>query len=402
MSGDDTRVSDLAALLSGARTQSAASSGRLLVPDGDGVIFFGGGLPDPALWPTEAIATRLVELLHQPDADLLGYSHGAGDLQLRDAIARHFSTRERTSVAAEQIVVTNGSSGALALLAVALIEPGDVVVAEALTYPGALATFRQMGADVAPVPVGTEGIDCDALESELARLQHAGARVKMIYTIATCQSPTGSVLAATNRWRLAEIADRYDVLIVQDATYADIRFTDDFPSELITIAPQRTVHVGSFSKTLAPGLRLGWAAGPPAIVDVLARIRTDLGTSRLVQRTVARLITGGEFDAQLQRARSWYRDKRDVLLDALTLHCGELASWAVPRGGFFVWLQWTSAEPSRVRDECARQRVGAFGAPYFSVAGAAPPGLRLAYGELANHELVEGARRLGSAIRAAS
>lgn len=389
-------------LLSVARTQPAAMSARLVAPVATDTIYFGGGLPDPAMHPTDAMTRLFTELLAAPQDQLLGYCHGAGDDDLRLAIAERFSAREGSSLSPDQIVVTNGSSGALSLLAVALIDPGDVVLCEAFTYPGVLATFRQMGARIVPVPMDSNGICPGELNAVLAQLDRAGARVKMLYTIATCQSPTGTVLSEQRRREIIAIADRFDIVIVQDATYADIRFDDHFPPELITLAPHRTVHVASFSKTLAPGLRMGWVAGPRAITDVLAQMRTDLGTSRLVQRMVARLITDGEFDLHLRRGNDWYRQKRDVVLDALTASCAAHGAWQVPIGGFFVWLVLDRVDIGAVEAAAAQHGVGFFSASYFSAGGADVPGIRLAYGELDLSQLAEGIARLGRAIVAAA
>ena len=389
---------DLVGMLSAARTQPAAMSARLVAPVAIDTIFFGGGLPDPTMHPTDAMTRLFTELLAAPQDRLLGYCHGAGDDDLRLAIAQRFSARESSSISPDQIVVTNGSSGALSLLAVALIDPGDVVLCEALTYPGVLATFRQMGARIVPVAMDGDGICPGELSALLAQLDREGARVKMLYTIATCQSPTGTVLSEQRRREVIEIADRYDIMIVQDATYADIRFDDRFPPELITLAPHRTVHVASFSKTLAPGLRMGWIAGPPAITDVLAQMRTDLGTSRLMQRMVARLITDGEFDRHLLHVNTWYREKRDVVLDALAGSCAANGSWQVPAGGFFVWLLLDQVDIGAVEAAAAQHGVGFFAASYFNDGGADIPGIRLAYGELDPAQLAEGIARLGRAI----
>jgi len=377
-------------------------SARLVAPVAEDTIFFGGGLPDPTMHPTDAMTRLLTELLAAPEAQLLGYCHGAGDDDLRVAIAQRFSARERSDVSPDQIVVTNGSSGALSLLAAALIDPGDVVLCEALTYPGVLATFRQMGARIVAVPLDGDGMCPGELAAMLTQLRSERARVKMLYTIATCQSPTGTVLNEQRRREIIDIVDRFDILIVQDATYADIRFDNPFPPELITLAPQRTVHVASFSKTLAPGLRMGWAAGPPAIIDVLAQMRTDLGTSRLVQRMVARLIAEGDLDRHLFHVNAWYRQKRDVVLDALAASCGAHGSWNVPAGGFFVWLVLHRAGLDAVEAAGAQHGVGFFPAPYFSAGGTNVPGIRLAYGELDRGQLTERVHRLGRAIAAAT
>jgi DNA-binding transcriptional MocR family regulator len=387
-----------------ARTRTSADampSRAMAVPTSD-TIFFGGGLPDPRRHPTESLSTFLGELLSTRDAASLSYSYGRGDPELRHEIARRATERGSVEVTPSQVVVTNGSSGALALTALALIEAGDVVLCEELTYPAAISTFRQMGARVVPIAIDGDGMCTDQLDATMARLARDGARLKLVYTIATCHSPTGTTLHDARRRELVDLAERYDVVLVQDATYADIWFADHRAPELFELAPHRTIHVGSFSKTVAPGIRLGWATAPSTVADVMQQVRTDLGTSPLLQRAVARFVASGEFESHVIDGNAHYRRKRDVLLDELNASCRDAAEWDAPDGGFFVWLRLREASVRAVEAEAARHDVGFLSAPYFSAGDCTTQGIRLAYGELSAEQIVEGVARLRQVFEASA
>ncbi|MET0146964.1 MAG: PLP-dependent aminotransferase family protein [Ilumatobacteraceae bacterium] len=361
-------------------------------------IAFHGGLPDPTL--QAQLQQELVDLIGRPQPGILSYGDPRGDQRLRSAIATRMTARAHRPFTPERIVVSNGSAGGLALVAAALIAPGDVVVAEELTYPGALAIFRDRGARVVPMPLDAGGLDVDALAREILG---AGVVPRLVYTIADPQSPTGTALATDRRRRLVELAERHDFLVVQDDTYGELRYSATVRPLLAELGGDRVVHVGSFSKTLAPGLRLGWVAACADVAAAIARRRLDLGSPVALQRAVAALLEDG-FDARLAVLGDFYRAKRDELLAALDEHCIGSGTWSVPDAGFFVWFTPAGAA---VDDVVAHGSAAADGgvtflsASYFAVDRGHPPGLRLAFGELASGDLREGARRLGRAVEAA-
>jgi 2-aminoadipate transaminase len=355
-----------------------------------GRILFGGGLPDAGLRP--ALAGLVDAVLHdEPHA----YSYGGewGHEGLRQEVAARLNRRAGSSLTAANVVLTNGCAGALELVARALVEPGTVVVTEALTYPGALAIFRASGARIVTVPVDEHGMDVDALSAVVD-----ADRPALVYTIATHHSPTGTTLRADRRTQLLALAERGGFTVIQDDTYGEIRFTDDAPAPLIGGQSERVIHLGSFSKTLAPGLRLGWIAAPEAVCHAVVGRRTDLGSPLALQGAVARFLADGRFDEHLSRITAAYRTKRDVLLDALARHGSGLGTWTVPAGGFFSWFVLATGDVDQLTPLAAEEGVGFLAGPYFSAGEPMARGIRLAYGELAADELGEGVRRLPRAI----
>jgi 2-aminoadipate transaminase len=359
-----------------------------------GMILFGGGLPDPLTHPAEDLGRLLQAVLADPgERGALGYGYEQGDAGLRALVA----ARHGAGLSAEDVVLTNGSAGGIGLVATALIDPGDTVIAEAATYPGALKAFRQMGAQVASAPMDAEGLDPAGLAGVLERLKRAGRRAKFIYTIATCHNPTATTLSLERRREVLRLAERHELLVVDDATYAPIRFGDT-PPDFIALDRERTIHLGSFSKTIAPGLRLGWAAAPRNVAAALAAVRTDLGTSPLLQRVVARYLTEG-FEPHLAEIIAHYRRKRDVMLAGLDRHCREVAEWQAPSGGFFVWLKLRHGDERDALDTAEAEKVSFIPGSYFAAEPSIMPGrLRLSYGEIAENDIDEGLRRLGRAL----
>lgn len=367
---------------------------RIGSPD---MIMFGGGLPDPALHPAAELRKLFDQILAANEGGVLGYGYEQGDAGLREIIAnRH--REQGGSPSANGIVLTNGSAGGIGLVAATLIDPGDVVIAEAATYPGALKAFRQMGAEIAATSIDTDGLDPEGLERVLDELRRNGRRAKFLYTIPTCHNPTATILSLERRQAVADLAERQDLLIVEDATYGDIRFGPT-PPPFIALAPERTIHLGSFSKTIAPGLRVGWAAAPDEIAAGLARMRTDLGISPLLQRVVARFIESGTFAPHLARVTGHYRRKRDTMLQSLERHCREVADWDAPEGGFFVWLTLRHGEVRRALDAAEEEKVSFIPGTYFAAEpGACARSLRLSYGEIPEERIDEGLHRLGKAL----
>jgi DNA-binding transcriptional MocR family regulator len=360
-----------------------------------GMIQFGGGLPDPLTHPSRDLSQLLQDVLADPaERWALGYGYEQGDAGLCAIVAE----RHGAGLGAENVVVTNGSAGGIGLVATALLDPGDVVLTEAATYPGALKAFRQMGAQVAPVPIDDEGLDPAGMADALASLARDGRRAKLLYTIASCQNPTATTLPLARRRQVLDIAASHGLLVVEDATYADIRF-DPAPPSFLALDPRRVIHLGSFSKTIAPGLRMGWTAAPAEIASALAQVRTDLGTSPLLQRVVARYIGEDHFAPHLADITAHYRRKHDVMLAALGRHCGEVAEWQAPSGGFFVWLTLKHGDVRAALDTAEAENVSFIPGGYFAVEpGTLDRHLRLSYGEVAEGAIDEGVARLARAL----
>ncbi len=361
-------------------------------------IVFGGGLPDPVTHPVADLGALMAEILAANDQAVMGYGFStAGDVMLREFIA----ARAGAGMGADNIVLTNGSSGAIGLAALTLLEPGDVVVCEAVTYVGALKAFMQMGAEIEIAPMDAGGLDPEGLAEALERVRAQGRRVKLIYTIPTNQNPTGATLSLERRLQVLRLAEGAGALVLQDDTYGGIRFTAA-PPPLIALAPDRAIHLGSFSKTIAPALRVGWAAASPEIAGAMARSRVDLGVSHINQRVVARFIDDGRFDRHVAAATALYARKRDLMLRALERHCGKLAQWNTPEGGFFLWLKLTGADAEAVLTAGEHEKVAFLPGPFFSARTPFRNHLRLSYGQVAEGDIEDGIARLARALAAAA
>ena len=380
-----------------ARTRDVVWPSRNLTAP-PGTIFFSGGTPDPAHYPMGVLTELLPDVLREDDAAAMTYVPEPGYAGLREVLAARHSERDGVDLDPAQIAITNGTAGALVMAAAAFLEPGDVVIVDRLTYHGALLTFRLAGASVIGVPLDDDGLRADALEELLTDLQASGQRVKLVYTIPGCQSPTGRLMPAARRLQLADLARRFGVVLLYDDTYGELRYEDGFPPSLLAYAPERTMHLGSFSKTIAPGLRVGWTAAPPNVTAALTSIRTDLGTTAIMQRLVARFIEGGYYDAHLAQVNPFYRDKRDVMVEALEEHCAPYCTWHVPPGGFFIWLEFPHDTVPQLEQLGLDERVAFFGGHHFSVDEPERSGLRLAFGQLSVDDIREGIGRLGRAM----
>ena len=380
-----------------ARTRDVVWPSRNLTAP-PGTIFFSGGTPDPAHYPLGVLTELLPDVLREDEAAAMTYVPEPGYAGLREVLAARHSEHDGVDVDPAQIAITNGTAGALVMAAAAFLEPGDVVIVDRLTYHGALLTFRLAGATVIGAPLDDDGLRADALEELLTDLQTSGRRVKLVYTIPGCQSPTGRLMPDARRRQLADLARRFGVVLLYDDTYGELRYEDGFPPSLLAYAPERTMHLGSFSKTIAPGLRVGWTAAPPNVTAALTSIRTDLGTTAIMQRLVARFIEGGYYDAHLAQVNPFYRDKRDVMVEALEKHCAPYCTWRVPPGGFFIWLEFPDDTVPELEQLGLDERVAFFGGQHFSVDEPERAGLRLAFGQLSVDDIREGIARLGRAM----
>lgn len=328
----------------------------------EGTIGLHGGVPGAAALPLAGLSAAFAEELADPAAPSLRYSVPLGIPELREWIARDEGTSP------ERVAVTNGALHALALVFDALLDAGDLVLVENPTYPLVLTLLRQRRVEVRPVATGTEGIDLDDLEAVL----RAGARPKLLYTIPDFQNPTGSSQPGASRRRLVELAERYGFLVLSDDPYRKLEFSGN-PSPDIDLASEHVLHVNTFSKTLGPGLRLGWIAGPEWLIGAVldARRDSDQHTSLVVQRGVHRFLASGGLDDSLVHSRKVLRERHDVLVAAVADELAGVVELTAARGGIFVW--------GRVLDpaidlekalEAARQNAVDFPlGRYFSAAG---------------------------------
>ncbi|MGX9888456.1 aminotransferase-like domain-containing protein [Streptomyces sp. NPDC002276] len=363
------------------------------------VINFAGGLPAPELFDATGIAAAYQAVLTETPARALQYATTEGEPVLRAALAGRTSVRGLPTDA-DDLLVTTGSQQALSLLATALLEPGDVVLVERPCYLAALQVFAFAGARIVAVPGDEEGIDPEALDELVVR-----ERPKLFYTVPTFQNPTGRTLPAARRAAVAAVAARRGLWIVEDDPYGELRFEGERLPWIAAHegAADRTVLLGSFSKVMAPGLRLGWLRAPRDLLRacVVAKQAADLHTPTVNQLAAARYLADNDLDAHVAGVAAVYRERRDAMLGGLANSLPEGSSWERPEGGMFLWARLPeSYDTTELLARVVRQDVAYVpGAPFY----AGEPDrstMRLCFVTQTPGEIREGLRRLGEGLRA--
>ncbi|MEU5596896.1 PLP-dependent aminotransferase family protein [Streptomyces sp. NPDC020298] len=362
------------------------------------VINFAGGLPAPELFDTEGIAQAYRAVLTELPARALQYSTTEGEPALRTTLAARTAARGLPTDP-DDILVTTGSQQALSLLATALLEPGDTVLVEDPCYLAALQAFRFAGARILPVPSDAHGVDPEALAQLVAR-----ERPKLLYTVPTFQNPTGRTMPAARRAAVADIAARRGLWIIEDDPYGELRFEGERVPWIATYpgGADRTVLLGSFSKVMAPGLRLGWLRAPAELrrACAIAKQAADLHTPTVNQLAAARYLADNDLDAHVARVAGAYRDRRDAMLAGLPHALPDGSTWNRPEGGMFLWARLpepydtTALLPGVVRHDVAYVPGAPFhtGEPDRST-------LRLCFVTQTPEEITEGLRRLAKGLR---
>lgn len=326
---------DTAALLSGsgARVSPAGGFGPAAADIPADAIRLLGGVPANEALPVAQLDRAFAATLRTPatSAAALQYSTAPGIESLRDWVA----AREGTT--ADRVIVTNGALHGLSLVFAALLDPGDVVAVESPTFPLTLRLLGHYGAQPVAVPVSRDGLDLDAFEQRL----RDGLRPKLLYSIPDFQNPTGTTLAPADRARAVALGERYGFVVLSDNPYRDLRFAGETVADL-SLDSDATVRVNTFSKTLGPGLRLGWLAAPPWLLPALTRLRanTDQHSGLLTQTAVAHLLhTPDTVDDILTAARALYRERAGALSEALRAELSGTVDFDEPEGGIFLWAR---------------------------------------------------------------
>jgi 2-aminoadipate transaminase len=303
------------------------------------IVSLAGGMPFVSALPMDDIGELMADVIARRGAEALQYGSAQGDPGLREQICRVMAL-EGIDAHPDDVVVTVGSQQALDLLGRIMLDPGDVVVTEAPTYVTAIATFSAYQAEIAQVPMDADGVVPEALAERLAAAKARGRKVKLFYTVPTFQNPAGVTLSLERRRRVLDICNQAGVLVVEDNPYGLLAFDGEPVRALRADAADDVVYLGSFSKTLAPGLRVGWALAPPAVRDrlVLAAESAMLSHSAFAQLAVERYLATQPWAEQLKDFRELYRDRRDAMLSALASYMPDGVSWTRPGGGFFVWV----------------------------------------------------------------
>ncbi len=362
-----------------------------------GLIPLSVGYPSAELFPFEAIRRGLADALQGEDSRALQYTDIAG---LPDLVEQLAALSELRGAAEDpsDIVVTTGARQGLTLAARAVLRPGDAVACEAPTFMGVLESVRLMGTRVLPVPMDEQGLDLDALESLLGR-----ERIRFLAVQTRCHNPTGADLSPARRARLLELARRHGFFILEDGVYGDLRFEGDDPGPLRGESRGHVIYIDSLSKTVGGGLRIGWiaASGPVRDRILYEKRADDMHSATLTQLAMARFLAAGQYPGHIERARDFYRERRDALLEASAKHLRGLAEPVTePTGGGHLWLTLElPLDESELMTEAVRNGVTFVPGAAMLPEASHLTHLRLSFGFLDPDKLAEGTKRLGRAIR---
>jgi 2-aminoadipate transaminase len=368
-----------------------------------GVIELSAGEPDPALLPAGLIQAAAERVLDTYGPGALAYGGRPGPLPLRAALAARISAREGRLIGPDEVYVTGGNSQALELVLTVFTRPGDVVLVEAPTYNLALGTMRDHPVELVGVALDEAGLDVGALEARLTQLKTAGRIPRFLYTIPTFHNPTGACLAGTRRRRLLELALEHELIVVEDDVYRELAYDHAAPAALWAADPAAPViRLGSFSKSLAPGLRVGWLTARADLLqrfDAAGMLDSGGNVTQFAACIVAALLAGGGYDEHTAALRTAYTARRDVLAAGLREHLPPGCRFATPGGGFFIWVELPAGVRSRELLPVAEAHGVSFvpGGGFF--ADDDDGHLRLSFCLYGEAELAEAARRLGAALR---
>lgn len=387
------------------RMESSAIRELLKLTEKPDIISFGGGLPAPDVFPVEEFNAACNRVLHSHGGMALQYSTTEGYLPLREMIARH-SARYGIKITAENVLITSGSQQALDLLGKIFIDPGDRILVESPTYLAAIQAWNAYGAEFISVPVDTDGMKTDYLEEALR------AGPKFIYVLPNFQNPTGVTLSLERRQKLIELADQYGVPIVEDDPYGQLRYEGDHLPSIVVLDSQfrddttpcyrgNVIYLSTFSKTLAPGIRLGWVVAPPEVISKLVQAKqgADLHTATFNQMVAFEVSRGGFLDRHVQEIREVYGRRRDLMMAAMEREFPSEVSWTHPQGGLFIWGTLPAYMDAKdLLKTCLERKVAFVPGEPFHPTGGGKNTMRINFSNATHEEIETGIQRLGISI----
>lgn len=391
------------------RTQRMSSSAireLLKLTEQPDIISFAGGLPAPEVFPVDEFEHACKKVLSDFGALALQYSTTEGYLPLREMIARH-TERYGIKVTPDNILITSGSQQALDLIGKIFINPGDRILVEEPTYLGALQAWNAYGAQYVSVPMDDHGMVTDALEEALR------TGPKFIYVLPNFQNPTGVTLSLERRKKLIALADRYGVPIIEDDPYGQLRYEGEHLPSVVWLDSQyrdngdycyrgNVIYLSTFSKILAPGLRLAWVVAPPEVIRKLVQAKqgADLHTATFNQYVAYEISHGGFLDRHIWMIRRIYGERRNLMLDAMDEYFPASVSWTRPEGGLFLWGTLPEGLNSADVLKVAVEKKVAFvpGAPFYPLGGGENT-MRINFSNASHENILEGVTRLGNVLK---
>ena len=372
----------------------------LLLGADPSIITFGGGYPDATLFPLEELEAVFSRAIIEHGRDALQYTVSNGSPRLRAQIAGRMAN-EGVSCTADNVLILQGGQQGLDLAAKLLVNSGDVIITEDPTFLGGLIAFNPCEPKYVAVPMDHEGMDTDALEEAL----QANPGTKFIYTIPDFQNPTGVTMSLPRRRHLIALANRYDVMVLEDGPYRETRFEGTSPPTIKSLDTEgRVIYLGSFSKILAPGLRLGWAVASDDIIERLGllKLAADTQCSTLNMAAVSLYLESYDIESHIESIRKTYRHKKDLMLDTIRAQFPEEVSFTDPHGGLFTWLTFPQGFDTEIfmRDHALPRAKVAYvpGATFFPV-HPRPNHARVSYSTQSDERIVEGISALGAALK---
>jgi 2-aminoadipate transaminase len=366
------------------------------------IISFAGGLPAPDTFPIEDLKKIVTQVLDDNPSSALQYSATEGITELRQLITDSYKA-EGANIDINNVVITTASQQGLDLLGKIFINRGDKVLVGLPSYLGGLGAFNAYGADMLGIEFDDHGMRSDKLEQQLAELKAKGEKPKFIYIIPDFQNPAGITMPDYRRLEIIELAKKYDVLIVEDSPYRELRFEGEPQTRMCAL--DQTGHVitlGTFSKIFVPGFRIGWLVADAAVADkfVVAKQSTDLCTSAFVQNVAAKYVSGGYFEKNLKTTIDSYREKRDVMLKGFEEHMPEGVTWTKPEGGLFLFVtlpEYMDAE--KLFKIAVKNNVAFVLGSVFHCNGAGKNTMRINFSYVSIEKNIEGVKRLAEVIK---
>lgn len=365
------------------------------------VISLAGGLPDTSTFPPQSFAAQMTRIAQESAAEALQYGPTEGFEETKDCILEVMGA-EGMLPDPDDIIVTTGGQQAIDLICKAVIDPGDVIICEAPTYPGALSVFSSYQADVVQVECDEDGMRVEQLERLLADLRTEGRRLKFIYSVPSFQNPAGVTMSLERRHQLVELARAEELLVVEDSPYGLLRYEGEPMPPLYQLdGGDFVIYVGTFSKILSPGIRLGWMVAPPPIMEkvVLGKQAADLCTSTLTQYFVREYFAERRWQRYIDDLVEIYRGRRDTMLEALRTYFPAEATWTEPEGGLFIWATLPDyIDTSDLLAKALRADVAFVPGQAAYLDGRGGRSMRLNFSGVGDEEIREGVRRIGKVI----
>ncbi len=367
-----------------------------------GMISLAGGLPNPKAFPLESIHECIEQVFDQDIESALQYGTTEGLPELREAIAERMTETRGIECDLQDVIITNGAQQAISFVAFNLLNPGDTYITGVPAYLAALQTFHAFEANCEAIPLEDDGLDLQSLHRNIVRLIRTGILPKFIYTVPNFENPSGVTMSLSKRQQLLEIASKFDLLIVEDDPYGELRFEGKTIPPIKSLDTKgRVIYISTFSKILAPGFRLGWVVASKEILKkfVLTKQMMDLCTNVFSQYIAAKYVAGGYLDKHLADIRDFYKHKREVVVEALEQYFPQEAKWNVPEGGMFVWISLPKEIDTRVMFQKAlMEKVAYVVGEAFYPEGGTSSAMRVNFSYVNDELLREGIKRLGAVI----